>query len=198
MLIDELRTTEEAYASATHSSDLRVEADRRGDADVLIAAGWSMSRIGGALLRLHSEYDSVAHPRLVTASQFGGDKKAAHAHNVHETALMLGRLKSLPSAREQVAIQALKWGFADAQDVAAKLLQWWLSQVCPACHGTKFETVAGTGRLSAKACKACRGSGLAPIPCGEAGRRLANWMDDCLQRGRASMVSRLRGTMRPR
>jgi hypothetical protein len=194
MLSDELRTTEEAYASATHSSNLRVEADRRGDADVLIAAGWSMSRIGGALLRLHSEYDSVAHPRLATAAQFGGDKKAAHAHNVHETALMLGRLKTLPSAREQLTIQALKWGIADAQDVAAKLLQWWLSQVCPECHGTKFEPVAGTGRLSAKACKICRGTGLAQIPCGESGRRLANFMDGCLHAARRDIGRRLRGS----
>ena len=206
MLNDEARTVEESYTSATNSSDLRVEADRRGDADVLIAAGWSMSRIGSALLRLHSEFDAVAHPRLATPAQFtsaGADHdarsagaRAAHAHNVHETALMLGRLKAMPCVREQLTIQALKWNIADGQEVAAKLVQWWLSQVCPACNGTKYEQVAGTGRLSAKACKSCRGSGLAPIPCGDAGRRLANFMDDCLQRGRASMVSRLRATMR--
>lgn len=195
MLNDEIRTIEESYASATTASNLRVEADRRGDADVLIAAAWSMSRIGGALLRLHSEYDSTAHPRVAAPAQFGGSKKAAHAHNLHETALMLGRLKAMPSVREQLTIQALKWNIADAEDVAAKLVQWWLSQVCPVCHGTKFETVAGTGRLSAKVCKSCRGTGLAEIPCGAAGRRMANFMDDCLQRGRASMTARLRHTM---
>lgn len=195
MLNTEARTVEEAYTSATNSSDLRVEADRRGDADVLIAAGWSMSRIGAALLRLHSEYDSAAHSRHATPAQFGGDKKAAHAHNFHETALMLGRLKAMPSVREQLTVQALVWGVADAQDVAAKLVQWWLSQVCSECHGTKYEAVTGTGRLSAKVCKACRGTGLAPIPCGDAGRRLANWMDQCLHATRTTMGRRLRSTM---
>ena len=195
MLNDERRTVEESYCSATTSSNLRVEADRLGDADVLIAAGWSMSQIGGALLRLHSEFDGVEHPRTATAADFKGDKKAAHAHNMHETGLMLGRLKSLPGVREQVAIQAHTWGAADPQTVAAEVVRWWLSQVCQECHGTKFEVVVGTGRLSARHCKACRGSGLAPVPGGELGRRLANFMEDCIQRGRHSIKKRLRNFM---
>ena len=195
MLNDEMRTLEEAYSSATTASDLRVEADRRGDADMLIAAGWSMSRIGSALLRLHSEYDSAAHPRLATPAQFGGDKKATHAHNVHETALMLGRLKSLSGVREQIAAQAAKWGAADQLTVAAEVARWWLSQVCQECRGTKFETVAGTGRLSARACKTCRGTGLAQIPCGDLGRKLANWMEECLHAARHDIARRLRTSM---
>ena len=39
MLNDERRTVEESYTSATNSSNLRCEADRRTDVDVLIAAG---------------------------------------------------------------------------------------------------------------------------------------------------------------
>ena len=195
MLNDEKRTVEEAYCSATQSSNLRVEADRRGDADILIAAGWSMSRIGAALLRLHSEFDGVEHPRTATAADFKGDKKAAHAHNLHETGLMLGRLKSLPGVREQVAIQAQAWGAADPQTVAAEVVRWWLSQVCQECHGTKFEHVPGTGRLSAKQCKACRGSGLAPVPGGDLGKRLANWLDECVHAGRDGIKKRLRNIM---
>ena len=38
MLNDERRTVEESYTSATNSSNLRCEADRRTDVDVLIAA----------------------------------------------------------------------------------------------------------------------------------------------------------------
>ena len=48
-------TTDERYTSATHASNLRVEADRTGQADVIIAAGMSPSRLGAALLRLRSE-----------------------------------------------------------------------------------------------------------------------------------------------
>ena len=132
---------------------------------------------------------------MATAAQFKGDKKAAHAHNLHETGLMLGRLKSLPGVREQVAIQAQAWGAADPLATASEVVRWWLSQVCQECHGTKFEHVPGTGRLSAKACRVCRGSGLAPVPGGELGKRLANWLDMCVQLGRNGIKTRLRNFM---
>ena len=48
-------STEERYLSASQSSNMRVQAEKHGDADVMIAAGWSASRIGGALMRLHSK-----------------------------------------------------------------------------------------------------------------------------------------------
>jgi len=48
-------STEEKYLIATDTSNLRVEADVHGAGDVLIASGWSQSRIGGALLRLHTK-----------------------------------------------------------------------------------------------------------------------------------------------
>lgn len=50
-----MTSTEERYLIAAQSSNLRVEADKHGDADVMIAAGWSASRIGGALMRLHTK-----------------------------------------------------------------------------------------------------------------------------------------------
>ncbi len=50
-----MTSTEERYLTASNSSNLRVEADKHGDADVMIAAGWSASRIGGALMRLHTK-----------------------------------------------------------------------------------------------------------------------------------------------
>ncbi len=48
-------STEERYLTATNTSNLKVQAERTGAADVLIAAGWSASRIGGALMRLHTK-----------------------------------------------------------------------------------------------------------------------------------------------
>lgn len=187
--------------SAVTSSNLKVDHECRGDADYLIAAGWSDSRIGAALLRLHTEWDQVEHKPLATAKTFtptnaGNEAKAkaalaAHAHNIHETKLMLARLKTLPQVREQVGIKAIQWGIECPHDVAAAVIRWWLSQTCQQCHGTKFETIPGTGRLSARACKACAGTGLAPVPHGQAGRRLANWMDKCMQLARANIKSRL-------
>ena len=66
MLNDERRTVEESYTSATNSSNLRCEADRRTDVDVLIAAGCTPGILGAALMRLHSEWDGCAKPRAMT------------------------------------------------------------------------------------------------------------------------------------
>jgi hypothetical protein len=57
---------QEQYETAGNTSDLTVEADRRGAGDVMIAGGWSSSRVGMALLRLHSEWNAVAKPRKPT------------------------------------------------------------------------------------------------------------------------------------
>jgi hypothetical protein len=53
-------TTEEQYLSATIASNLRVEADRNGPADILIVCGWTASMIGHALIRLHSKPSTAA------------------------------------------------------------------------------------------------------------------------------------------
>jgi hypothetical protein len=57
---------EERYSTAGNTSDLSVEADKGNSADVIIAAGWSDSRIGMALLRLHSEWNGCAKPKRST------------------------------------------------------------------------------------------------------------------------------------
>ncbi|MGJ7611136.1 MULTISPECIES: hypothetical protein [unclassified Variovorax] len=125
---DEKRGVEEIYTSATTSSNLRVEGpDRPGDADVIIAAGWNQSRIGGALLRLHTEFDASEKLRLATSAQFlpGGKSskeqrtaaaKEAFAFNLHETGLLLGKLKSLPEVRAQAIMQAMSWGMGQSHD----------------------------------------------------------------------------------
>ena len=70
MLNDECRTVEENYTCATQSSNLRCEADRRTDVDVLIAAGCTPGILGGALMRLHSEWDGAAKPRAAVPADF--------------------------------------------------------------------------------------------------------------------------------
>lgn len=216
MLNDEKRTVEEAYTSAMTTSNLRVEADRTGDGDVIIAAGWNQVRIGGALLRLHTEFDASEKPRMASWEAFypgiqatataGGAKptkedreklklkahQMALEYNLHEMGLLLGKLKALPDVRMQTTLQLLKWGFEDAESKAVQILRWWLAQNCQVCQGTKFQVVQGTNRLSNKACKACAGTGLRAIPHGQEGRRCASWLDQCVERARASIQSRLR------
>lgn len=59
---------DERLARAANTSNLRVEAERRGDADVLIASGLTTQTleyvIGRQLIALHSEWDSAEHPRM--------------------------------------------------------------------------------------------------------------------------------------
>lgn len=172
--------TSEQYAVATNASNLRVEMDseRRSQADVLMAAAWSASRVGSALLRLHSEWDSAEHPRKVTSIY------------IHEMGLLLGKLKALPDVRHQLALQAERWKFEKPVDVTAAVLIWWLDSTCQDCHGVKTVEVKG-GRP--RTCPSCKGTGLGKIPHGEAGRRLVDHMEDCICRARGSIGRRLHG-----
>ncbi|MDR6216189.1 hypothetical protein [Paracidovorax wautersii] len=217
MLNENPRTLEEAYASAANSSDLRCETRDgapRADTDLLIAAGWSQSRVGGALLRLHTEWDGAEHARVASAADFlqtaqarrpdaarapqtaaqvkaSAAQLAQHA-NAQQAKLLMGHLKTLAPVREQLALQLSKWKVADAHAVAIAVLRWWLAPACGACEGRKFELIPGTGRLSSKVCKCCGATGKARVPHGEPGRKLANWMDDSVAIARASMSKRLR------
>ncbi|PUA95505.1 hypothetical protein C8C99_0305 [Acidovorax sp. 107] len=214
MYQDDRRTIEESYASATASSDLRCdtrEGAPRSDTDLLIAAGWSPSRIGAALLRLHTEWDGAEHLRPAAGADFAqaararqpvalsqtppmaravADKLAAE-FNHQQAKLLMSRLKTMPVVREQLTLQLLKWKVEDAEQVAGALLRWWLAPNCHACHGRKFEVIPDTGRLSSKHCKPCGATGKLRIPHGEAGRKLANFMDDCVHRARQSIKKRL-------
>ena len=280
---DEKRGIEEIYTSAMNSSDLRVEADRPGDADVIIVAGWTQARIGGAMLRLHTEYDSTEKPRMADVEYFyepmlhtaesNGRKltkeerknlkrrahEKKHEFNVQQLSLFLERLKALPDVRQQASLQMMKWGMGQSHDPvtrsertevrehdadmlkrlreavsaapegsaelevanadlvaaavevdgrrraeaqedfdrcsekASAIVRWWLHQICPVCGGTKLQVAEGTNRHNGKACGGCDGTGKSEIPHQHEGRRVANWMDQCIERYRASLGQRVYG-----
>jgi len=201
MLNDDRKTVDEAYASAGHSSNLKMDADRRGAVDVLAAAGLSPHLVGGKLLQLRTEWDGAAHSRpaiwadfLGHASHRPGDSKQppqtageirakaaelARLHNIQQTKLLMGNLKSYTTARALLAAQLNHWGAQDAEKFAGAVLSWWLNPVCRECNGNKYEVVPNTHRLSAKSCKCCFGSGKVAVPHGQMGRRLANWIERC-------------------
>lgn len=272
---------EERYQTAGNTSDLTVKADQGGAGDIIIAAGWSSGRVGMALLRLHSEWDSSEKPLKPTPDTIRslvgtwqraipGDApktdadgltiaphrltnaEAVHhagAWYIHEVDAVVGKLKSLPSVREEVTMRALRWGmglpddrearraFLDAREQeekavreadellqaaegadkmeareilraaisalearqseeriraqakAAGTIRYWLHQTCNGCHGLRWQLMPGTPSLSNKMCKVCFGSGVGQIPHGQDGRRLANWMDSCVESARA-MIGR--------
>lgn len=178
--MDESRKTDERYTTATGSHNLRSDTRDQapiGDVDVMTAAGWSRSRIGASLLRLASEFDSAA--------------RAGHGSRM-DAALFVGRLRTLPEVRIQLGVQLAKWGAEKADDAALRIIAWWLHHVCGKCGGGGFDVIPGTGRQSAKRCQACDGTGKMRVPCGDMGKKAANWMDDCIQSARGSIKSRLR------
>jgi hypothetical protein len=77
---------EERYETACNASSLKVEADKGGAADILIAGGWSDSRVGMALLRLHSEWDGAAKPQKPTERQIQTIAAALKAQDEAERA----------------------------------------------------------------------------------------------------------------
>lgn len=219
MLNDDKRCVEEAYQVAGNSSDLRVESDIRGDADLIIAAGWSESRVGMALLRLHSEWDKAEKPRRPSPVQIAmlaatmprtvkvegqlkprmlkdGErvqmaKATAHEWYLAEMAKLVNKLGSLPEVRRQLVAYVPKWGIQEAAVKVPAVIAYWLDQTCHHCHGLKFLKAHCAPALSTKSCKACDGTGIAAVPHGQEGRRVANYMDECLQKGRSSIKRNL-------
>ena len=174
-MTDDRMTIEEKYTSATHASDLKVEAEKTGAADVIIAAGWCKSHLGSALLRLHSEYDGASKP----------PGRATHT----DVMILMVSLKSIYNVREQLFIVADKLRIN--RRVASDVLYWWLSPVCPTCHGQQREAIVNTPMLSDVVCPVCRGSGESRLPGGDAGRRIEAHMNDCLTSARDSIKKRL-------
>ena len=201
-------TITERYSSAINASNLRVEAGRNGQIDYIMAMAWSPSRVGSALMRLHSEWDGASKPHRITqeaVNQFAAtltgtkEEKTAKAQRIaqdwhlHECALLLGKLKSLPSARAQLEIWARRQHIADAEWRVAEILLWWLSHVCPVCSGRGKEIIRDTPSLSHRDCRACHGTGETQIPHqpGDAyylaeSKKILRYISDCVMTTQSS------------
>lgn len=178
MLNDDRRTIEESYTSATASSNLRCEAEKRTDVDVLIAAGYTPGILGAALMRLHSEWDGCAKPRTMTET---------------DARMLMGALKSLPKVLSILSDWALQKGHEPLRLPQLAICHW-LDSTCHQCHGRGHELIPGTPSLGRK-CNACHGSGRRQEPKGEAGRQILNIMDEAVAVARASMKKRLRQSL---
>lgn len=179
LMNDERPGIEEQYSQATTSSNLRCEADKRSAADILIASGMSGSRIGGALMRLHSEYNRGGVPR--------------HSATATDHILMIGRLTSWHTVLEAVTAQAERWDIERPGKVALAVVTHFLDSTCPHCEGRGKDRIKGTPNLSGKNCKHCQGTGDTALPYGSAGRKLEGYMQDCLNRWRQRTSNRLHG-----
>lgn len=216
---------EETYTGAVASSNLRFESREgspTGAAGLLIAAGWSPSRLGAQLMRLHSEWDGSSKPEKPTPERIKalastikdvvvdgktvpgfvqvGDRKVprdfwafGEAHRWYEQELrtLVGKLKSLTEARRELTLQAMKWKIEDPERTAGAVIKYWLDQTCSGCDGLKWKKAPGAPALSSRMCHACDGTGISPVPHGQEGRRLVNYIDNCVSIARRDMAKRL-------
>ena len=172
----EARTVDEAYSSACNTDDLTVKAERRSDADVLIAAGLSPGILGHALMRLHGEWDAAAKPARITQA---------------DATLLYGQLKSLQRVLGIISEYLTQKG-EDKPLVGAKaLVMYWLDDKCQPCGGRGSHPIPGTPTLGMM-CRACGGGKKRTVPLGQAGRRTLNMMDDAVSQARRSIQKRLR------
>ena len=174
--MNEPRTIEESYTSAGNADDLTVTSERRTDADVLIASGWTPGLLGGVLMRLHSEWDGAAKKRHMDET---------------EAFLLFSQLKTLIRAVDGVASWAERKGHKEPRTLANAVLIYWLHDTCQPCLGRGYAVISGTPVLG-RPCRKCGGSGKRSPPGGEAGRAALNMMDACVQAARSSMRLRLR------
>ena len=175
----EARTVDEAYSSAGNTSDLTVKAERRSDADVLIASGWTPGLLGGVLMRLHSEWDGAAKKRHMDET---------------EAFLLFSQLKTLLRAVDGVAAWAERKGHKEPRTLANAVLIYWLHDNCQPCLGRGHEVIHGSTVLG-RQCRKCGGSGKRQAPGGEVGKAALNMMDECVHVARQSMRLRLRNML---
>jgi hypothetical protein len=152
----------ERYRRSINSSDLRVRERIQGDADLLMAAGWT-SGLGTMLYRLASEYDQVKGDVLKTQPN---DKTGA--------LLILMQLKSLAGTKE--ALGRFAWEMSakrgydlsdkDVAVLTGRVLVAWLDPNCHVCSGRGTVGSAYEGKPSS-ICRACSGSGKARLSIGQ-------------------------------
>jgi hypothetical protein len=155
MEVEERPTITERYSSAVESSNLRPTADRRGDADYLIAAGWLDDSLGVLMLRLRVEFDAVRH-----------DLRLRKGAAPIDRFLILQKLKTLDGAKAALARfsvqQATKRKFMQPDDVVLKLagrvLDVHLDPLCHHCDGRGSNGGAHRGEKK-EICRPCKGTG---------------------------------------
>lgn len=176
-------TMGERYSLATDSSDLTLRA-RRGDVDLIIAAGLLTNPLGAAMHRLLVEYDAVRAEHLAAANrlasseamaarQTGDDAElraaaimaAAQATALTSHLLILAQLSSLHAAKGMFCAwaiqQATKSRFmrpnAEVAIISGQVLDVYLRPQCPDCAGRGFNGGEHRGATTTK-CRTCKGT----------------------------------------
>jgi hypothetical protein len=131
---------QERLISALSSSNLRVDLERRGDADYVAALGAASRRNGdvaGAVMRVHLVGSAADYREAVDATT---------------------RL-----TRHLNAVRNWRLGGREIRLVGELALGYHVRPACPACHGRRYEVPEGSPHTNGNICKPCRGSGKRPV-----------------------------------
>ncbi|MXN31034.1 MULTISPECIES: hypothetical protein [Delftia] len=202
--MSEAPTTQERYAAATHSSNLRSSADTVGDADYLGAAGLTSAEFGKALIRLQAEWDSSTKrvPRRPTrrdvaiaaqralgngitkVTKQSSDEARERLMAVYrgEVAMLSASLRSLGAVRLHLSIKLCLDGLSD--DAVIQIIFGWLAHVCPFCQGRKLQLQKWSDTdLSDQVCGGCGGTGERPAM-DDVERSARIYMSECIGHAR--------------
>lgn len=180
---DDQPTLLERYSAAVESSNLKL-GERRGDLDLVIAAGLVGDTLAVALLRLAIDYDSVRaehrkaervmREREERANQQTGEARERTLKEAHDAALTAHALilMNLPSlertkehfgefARQQATKRAFMQPDRTVNVIAGRVLDVWLSPACRRCDGRGFNgaTHRGERQVICGGRGGCGGSG---------------------------------------
>lgn len=138
------RSMQERYFAARTTSNLRLDPNTIGAADVLIAAGRVAKR---------SERKSVA---LAVWGVLSSD----HMTGAHEVAELMAKWlhgRSIQQRRTPISKLA-------AKDVAMAVLKWWRKPACPTCGGHGHPLILNSPIVDeSRDCPACNGTGQIPL-----------------------------------
>ncbi len=175
MLPEDRPTVTEKYATAIESDSLEVSTERRGDVDMLIAAGWTAESLGTALYRLRTEFDSVRGELRITraALPYWAELKADAKRNA-ESAVRGWRP---PMAYPWAAIDEARRMQDEAEAFTVTALALILNEL-----KTLRDTRAALGRYALKLALRVRWNAADTTVLKTAGRALEWWLDPACPR----------------
>ncbi|AOV02770.1 hypothetical protein [Delftia tsuruhatensis] len=197
-------TVIERLTSASTSSNLSVDPEKRGDADYLIAAGLQPAKLGRLVYQLLAEWDARPKPRPLTDQQLAViaeklprksrgrlDMVGARIKEAKWQGLMrMDILRKLPTFKRLVDPHAgfLPWvqakGIQDGETKLADVLLWWCDRKCPTCGGVKLGEIA--------TCDACKGFGTREVPHDAEGLKISEHIASEVDQSRRGAVGELR------
>lgn len=158
MTIDDDRpTTAERYGRATHASRLRLDPERRGDADTLIAAGLVPDFFGMDLMRFREELETglSRFPQLGPLRLIDRNLISSALPSLAGVLRSLGAWGEVYSARHSLDLRP-----GAIASLSGRALIAYVRPLCRSCEGRGFN---GGGRTIEQSgpqilCRACRGS----------------------------------------